>query len=194
MLPKLSSRTQPSTRTEKPTTPTIPLNLPQKSTENIPNLTLPPPNIAPSLPLTNTSNPIILPNTCIPPPMSSATIPLNLPKLKPKTTPVSTISPPGTSPIVIQPPEKSDSKIEGKDSILSKLTPDELLRRANEMLGITEEPTETEEKTEEVNSEYVVPKAFKSAPVMYSNVPPKRPKIDISQPPIPGLEEEEHQY
>lgn len=83
--------------------------------------------------------------------------------------------------------------------MLSSLSEEELIRKANEMLGETEATDETPEpdEKEQESTDFVAQKqAFKSAPIMYNTppvpVPPKRPKIDISQPPIPGLEEEEY--
>lgn len=138
-----------------------------------------------------------VPNLTVPPP--SSTIPLNLPKVKTKSSPVqyptNSLSPPGTTPVVIPAAsEKSEPK-----SVLSTLSEEELIRKANEMLGEaepnTDETLEPEPPKPVKDESFIKQKAaFKSAPVMYNTPPPqpKRQKIDISQPPIPGLEEDEY--
>lgn len=58
------------------------------------------------------------------------------------------------------------------------------------MLGESDNRDETPEPDEsEQNAKYSPKSDIKSAPVIYN--PTKRPKIDVSQPPIPGLEDED---
>lgn len=70
-----------------------------------------------------------------------------------------------------------------------------MLGEAEPVREDTPEPEENAAKTvKEDNFNKNHKAAFKSAPVMYNTPPPpqqpKRQKIDISQPPIPGLEDE----
>lgn len=206
MLPKLSSRTQNQnvrTSTYAPSEPlmssTIPLQLPVTPREHQPQPPPPVDTTLPNLSLPPPSTGLPLPNVNIPPPVlpsvqqkssvqPTPTIPLNLPKSKPKLT----LSPPGTSPVVI-PEVKTDKP----QSVLSSLSEEELIRKANEMLGETDTgreeytPTPEPEEPTHVQPDAYQKPAFKSAPVMYNtSSPPKRPKIDPSQPPIPGLEDE----
>lgn len=167
------TRSQQNSRHEKVSTPTIPLQLPVTPREIADNMNL--------APLTNTNiPPPILPNVNIPPLMSSSsTIPLNLPKTRSK----NIITPPGLSPVVV-------SQSDNKGSVLSSLSEEELIRKANEMLGESDNRDETPEPDEsEQNAKYSPKSDIKSAPVIYN--PTKRPKIDVSQPPIPGLEDED---
>lgn len=239
MLPKISSRTQaqqvkssPIQASNDPSlamSSTIPLQLPVTPRElqsspavdiTLPNLTVPPPAnpVQLTLPNTNMPPPVVLPNLSVPPPGGSAasstpTIPLNLPKPKSKISPpmtspvVAPLIPPGTAPVII-PPGVTDPK---PASVLSSLSEEELIRKANEMLGEAE-PTredtspEPDEEPAEGNADgdddeetdsSAATAAFKSAPIMYTPPPvlpspAKRTKLDVSQPPVPGLEDEEY--
>lgn len=207
MLPKLSSRTQNlnvRTPTHTPPEPllgsTIPLQLPVAPRELQPQPPPPMDTLIPNLALPPPPTGLPLPNMNIPPPVLSSvqqmssthttpTIPLNLPKIKSKT---QTLSPPGTSPVVIP-----ENKTEKSQSVLSTLSEEELIRKANEMLGETEpirEELTPEPQDDSSLQDNYQKTAFKSPPVIYNTtqniVPTKKPKLDPSQPPIPGLEDE----
>lgn len=117
----------------------------------------------------------------------SPTIPLNLPKIKSKHS--ATNSPQRTV------DEKSTS-------VLSSLSEEDLIRKAEEMLGETE-PAPKKNKEKEVGAAYnqafstiyntpppvILPPSGVAPPVPVTP-PLKRSKIDLNQPPIPGLEDE----
>lgn len=129
---------------------------------------------------------------------SSPTIPLNLPKIKSKT--ASTNSPMRSSE-----PEKPAI------SVLSSLSEEDLIRKAAEMLGESEAiPKKAKEATPSFQpppvSSFIpnlspVPLIFNKPPPsigppppiissLINPPPPKRSKIDLNQPPVPGLEDE----
>lgn len=118
----------------------------------------------------------------------SPTIPLNLPKMKNK-------------PSAANSPQRlADEK---STSVLSSLSEEDLIRKAEEMLGETEP---TQRKTKEKDPP--TPSYSQGFSAIYNTPPPallpisniitsptaapplKRSKIDLNQPPIPGLENE----
>lgn len=118
----------------------------------------------------------------------SPTIPLNLPKIKSKHSATNS------------PQRMVDEK---STSVLSSLSEEDLIRKAEEMLGETG-PVQKKSKDKEIatpaynqnfSTIYNTPPPVLLAPSNILNsttvTPPlKRSKIDLSQPPIPGLEDE----
>ncbi|XP_022913665.2 death-inducer obliterator 1 isoform X1 [Onthophagus taurus] len=123
---------------------------------------------------------------------SSPTIPLNLPKLK------------GNKQSAANSPQPSAEADKSSSSVLSSLSEEDLIRKAAEMLGETETPVK-KQKRNEPEKEVPPPPIYTPSPSLFSQPPPlivappqaqnvcplqnKRSR-DMSQPPIPGLEDE----
>lgn len=196
--PKLATKTTISLQLPVASTPRdsqIPPLLP--ATEQpiaLPNLTIPPPAF--SLPvllppaILPTVAGVALPNTSIPPPtvINTNLVPPNIPTIAFNLKPKVSLQPPAP-PIITPAPQ--DKPI----SVLSSLSEEELIRKAAEMLGEAETaPEEDADEEEDDKIQEINQTSFKSAPVLYTPTPvaptpPKRAKIDTSQPPVPGLED-----
>lgn len=100
-----------------------------------------------------------------------STIPLNIPSINRKSL---------SSSLAMDSLDKTSSS-----SVLGALSEEELIRKAAEMLGETDEKT-TKQSTSSFSS--YSPSSFGS--LLHSNGA-KRAKLDLSQPPVPGLEDED---
>lgn len=140
---------------------------------------------------------------------SSPTIPLNLPKGKSRFSASNSPTNQNTSTLnKTVPPQRLKESDKGT-SVLSSLSEEDLIRKAAEMLGETEDDSANKKPnaTKESNAYSPTPSykppvghstSFTSGPIVYTPppnlVPPsplmsKSSKLDLSQPPIPGLED-----
>lgn len=109
-------------------------------------------------------------------------IPLKLPLVSKKSFSHHTSTSP--SKMTVESPQTKPS------SVLSSLSTEELIRKANEMLAAQDDKVEDEDDDESFDSSTESP--IKQAPVLYPNtsIPPPTMRF-MEQPPVPGLEDYE---